>query len=143
MFEVDDRVFCKEFDEGIITDIDYSKLTYPITVTFNGILRFYTMDGYYTYDKEQYVEAERYKITKLENTILKDARTYLAANENLSWQEPKRTFTLNGEELPLPASTDEGVGSFYYILDMSKVSWGSMEERDRVQEALEKLLNGK
>jgi hypothetical protein len=64
----------------------------------------------------------------------------------LTWQEPKRTFMLNGEELPLPDDINKGTYSSnikYHISagDFEKYRWDSAEDRNKVLLALQKLLS--
>lgn len=71
----------------------------------------------------------------------------IAKLEILTWQVPKRTFTINGEELPLPTDKNGGSPSestvYYLTSDIQRFRWDSVEDRDRVQGALEKLLSRK
>lgn len=55
-----------------------------------------------------------------------------------SWNPPKKTFTLNGEELPLP---DDGDG-FHLYLSCSGWRWRDSNDRDKVNDAITKLLSG-
>ena len=66
---------------------------------------------------------------------------------NLTWKQPKRTFLLNGEELPLPDSKQPTVGKLYwfdalFIKEIQEFQWNSAEDREQVQTAILKLLNG-
>jgi hypothetical protein len=61
--------------------------------------------------------------------------------QRLSWNPPKRTFLLNGEELPLP----EGGGCEYFLRSTSlprDTYWKNPEDRDKVEQAIIKLLRG-
>ena len=60
---------------------------------------------------------------------------------DLSWNPPKRTFMLNGEELPLP---DGAVGDCEYVCRVGDSVWCYKSTTDayRVLNAFEKLLRG-
>jgi hypothetical protein len=66
---------------------------------------------------------------------------------SLTWQEPKRTFRLNREELPLPDDVKGGSMSergTYFIPPeaFAEFRWDSCEDRDRVMNVITKLLSG-
>lgn len=59
----------------------------------------------------------------------------------LSWNPPKKkTFMLNGEELPLP---DDGDGRSCYRIAIASVHfWNRWDDAEKVQSAIDKLLSG-
>lgn len=65
---------------------------------------------------------------------------------NCTWKQPKKTFTINGIELPLPDDKEGGYSkSGYcfidkYMLDMYR--WDDCKDRDKVLKVITDLLDG-
>jgi hypothetical protein len=62
--------------------------------------------------------------------------------KDLTWNQPKKTFMLNGEELPLPDNTTVNIRfTARFCSELMEFSWNSTSGRDKVQKAILKLLN--
>ena len=67
------------------------------------------------------------------------AGSYKPCGESWSWNPPKKkTFMLNGEELPLPDSFKEDYGFYLHFYH----TWDNEDARDRVKAVIDKLLFG-
>lgn len=59
-----------------------------------------------------------------------------------SWKQPKKTFILNGIELPLPTNDNSTTEFALYKEVLSKYTWNTSRDRDTVLKAIINLLEG-